>query len=182
MILVVSCSLNPQSRSRLLAEAAREGLAGRSERVEYIDLQDVPLPLCDGGAAYADANAMRLVALGEAADGILIATPVYNFSVSATTKNLVELTGRSWAGKPVGMLLAAGGVGSYMSGMGLANSLMLDFRCLIIPRFVYAGPRAFEDNKIVDPAVWGRIDELVGELLRVSRALRIGTGSGGEGG
>lgn len=172
MILVISCSLNPASRSRLLAQAAREMIAERGETTEFVDLQDVPLPFCDGNVAYGDANAVRMIALVEAADAILVATPVYNFSVSATTKNLVELTGRAWTGKPVGMLLAAGGVGSYMSGMGLANSLMLDFRCLVIPRFVYAEPGAFADRRIEDPAVIGRIDELVGELVRVTRALR----------
>ena len=172
MILVISCSLNPKSRSRLLAQAARDAFAERSESVEFVDLQEFSLPFCDGNVAYGDPNAVRLSALGEAADAVLIATPVYNFSVSAATKNLVELTGGSWAGKPVGMLLAAGGPGSYMSGMGLANSLMLDFRCLVIPRFVYAGPKAFADNRIVDPAVIGRIDELVAELARVARALR----------
>lgn len=172
MILVISCSLNPESRSRLLAQAAREMFADRKEEVDFVDLQDVPLPFCDGNLAYGDANAVRLVERGEAADAVLVATPVYNYSVSATTKNLVELAGRAWTGKPVGMLLAAGGVGSYMSGMGLANSLMLDFHCLVIPRFVYADPRAFADRQIDDPEVIGRIDELVTELLRVTRALR----------
>jgi FMN reductase len=37
--------------------------------------------------------------------------------------------------KVVGFLCAAGGKSSYMSVMRLANSLMLDFRCLIIPHF-----------------------------------------------
>jgi FMN reductase len=34
-----------------------------------------------------------------------------------------------------------------MSIMGLANSLMLDFRCLIIPRFVYAKGDDFSATK-----------------------------------
>ena len=41
--------------------------------------------------------------------------------------NLVELTGRLWENKVVGFLCSAGGPGSYMSIMGLANSLMLDY-------------------------------------------------------
>lgn len=172
MILVISCSLSPTSRSRMLAQSARDSLADLSEPTEFIDLQKHTLPFCDGSTAYQHPHAIELNQLGQDADAILLATPVYNFSVSATTKNLVELTGRSWANKPVGMLLAAGGHGSYMAGMGLANSLMLDFRCLVIPRFVYAGPSAFQDDQIADPGVHTRIVELAHELLRVSRALQ----------
>ena len=35
---------------------------------------------------------------------------------------------------------------SYMSVMAYANSLMLDFRCVIIPRFVYATGSAFAEG------------------------------------
>ena len=69
---------------------------------------------------------------------ILLATPIYNYDVSAAAKNMVELTGSAWRDKTVGFICAAGGTSSYMSVMGLANSLMLDFRCIILPRFVYA--------------------------------------------
>lgn len=172
MILLYSCSLNPESRSRVLAEAARARFVDLNEPVEYVDLRDSPLPMCDGGAAYGDENARRLSELGKQADAIVLAAPVYNFGVSASTKNLVELTGRSWTGKVVGMLLAAGGQGSYMSGMGLANSLMLDFRCLVIPRFVYADGDAFDHDRISDADIDRRVAELASEVTRVSRALR----------
>jgi hypothetical protein len=45
--------------------------------------------------------------------------------------------------------------------MGLANSLMLDFRCMIIPRFVYAIGRDFTDHELVSTEVKDRIRELV---------------------
>ncbi len=172
MILLVSCSLNPDSRSRVLARAAFDRLAETGEPVEFVDLQELPLPLCDGATAYADPNAVRLADLGTRADGIVLATPVYNYGVSAATKNLVELTGRSWTGKVVGLVLAAGGPGSYMAGMGLANSLMLDFRCLIVPRFVYVDGDAFDGDAVTDPDVDRRVAELAREVVRVSRALR----------
>src|SRR5688572_22897462 len=80
MILLISCSLNPESRSRLLARAAHSRLVEGDEPVEFVDLQNVPLPLCDGGATYGDANARRLSELGSQADAILLAAPVYNYS------------------------------------------------------------------------------------------------------
>lgn len=171
MYLVFSCSLNPGSRSHGLAERAVTRLQARDVAAELIDLRQEPLPLCDGNAAFSDVAVQQLGQRIANARGVLIASPVYNFDVSAATKNLVELTGKAWTGKVVGMLLAAGGAASYMSALGLANSLMLDFRCLILPRFVYAAAPQFEGADLADPDAIARIDELAGELVRVGDAL-----------
>ena len=55
-----------------------------------------------------------------------------------------------------------------MSIMSLANSLMLDFRCLIIPRFVYTDGAAFKDGTISDAEVTNRIEELVKSSLSLA--------------
>jgi len=73
--------------------------------------------------------------------------------------------------KTFGFLCAAGGRNSYMSIMSLANSLMLDFRCYIIPKFVFATKNDFEEGKIVNSEIKSRIKELGSELIRVSGAL-----------
>ena len=50
-----------------------------------------------------------------------------------------------------------------MAIMPLANSLMLDFRCLIVPRFVYATKAAFSDGDLADPPITARLasDDMV---------------------
>ena len=68
-------------------------------------------------------------------------------------------------------MCAAGGRNSYMSVMSLANSLMMDFRCYIIPKFVYATKHDFDDEKISNSDIKERIKELGTELVRVSKAL-----------
>jgi FMN reductase len=92
--------------------------------------------------------------------------------VAAAAKNMVELTGSAWEDKVVGFLCAAGGMGSYMSVMSFANSLMLDFRCLIIPRFVYATGDSFDGDKLTDTKVVKRIEQVVAELVRVTKGVR----------
>lgn len=171
-LLVISCSLNPDSRSRMMARHALATLAERNAEAELLDLQDWPLPLCDGSAAYDDPQVATLTEKISAADGVLLAVPVYNFDVNAAAKNLVELTDKAWQDQIVGFLLAAGGQSSYMSVMGFANSLMLDFRCLILPRFVYATKQAFDAERVTEPLVSARIDELVERLIVISSALR----------
>lgn len=172
MFLVLSASLNPGSRSRILASAARSQLETLQRETSWFDLAETPLPFCDGATAYGDPNVIELGNRIEAADGILIASPVYNYDVNAAIKNAVELTGKKWTGKVVSMMLAAGGSGSYMSGMGLANSLMLDFRCHIVPRFVYATGESFEGNELADENIQARVDGLVSETLHLADALK----------
>jgi FMN reductase len=139
---------------------------------EWLDISEMGLPLCDADACYTQPAAQNLSKAVEKADGILIATPVYNYDVSAAAKNMVELTGSAWEDKVVGFLCAAGGMNSYMSVMAFANSLMLDFRTVIIPRFVYATGRAFEGDQLKDDKIGERIGEVAGELIRFTEALR----------
>ena len=171
MHLVISCSLKPASRSRILARRAHECLEAAGQAAQFIDLVDHPLPLCDGHTSYNAEHVAELEALIRQAKGVLIGTPVYNYDASAATKNLIELTGQAWTNKVVGFLCAAGGSGSYMSMMGLANSLMLDFRCLVIPRFVYATKEAFTEGRVSDSQVDDRIQELTDTLTRLSKAM-----------
>ena len=170
--LVVSTSGNPESNSRRMGRLAFAHLQKAKVDCVWLDISELGLPLCDADKCYTQPSAQKLSKAIEAADGILIATPVYNYDVAATAKNMVELTGSSWEDKVVGFLCAAGGMNSYMSVMAFANSLMLDFRCVIIPRFVYATGHAFDGEDLKDTKVGERIEEVAGELMRFTEALR----------
>jgi FMN reductase len=170
--LVVSTSGNPDSNSRRIGRIAFGNLEKAKVQCEWLDISELGLPLCDADACYMKPGSQKVSKAIEAADGILLATPVYNYDVAAAAKNLVELTGSAWEDKVVGFLCAAGGMNSYMSVMSFANSLMLDFRSIIIPRFVYATGRAFEGDELKDKEVGERIAELTAELVRFTEALR----------
>ena len=170
--LVVSTSGNPDSNSRRMGRIALEHLQKAKVTCSWLDISELELPLCDADTCYTQPAAQKLSTSIEAADAILVATPVYNYDVSAAAKNMVELTGSSWENKIVGFLCAAGGMSSYMSVMAFANSLMLDFRCVIIPRFVYATGDAFDGDELKDKKVGQRIKELADEVVRFGQALR----------
>ena len=172
MILIISSSLSSDSNSRLLAVETQRVLRADGHAAALLDLREYPLPLCDGGAAYADANVARVNEQLHAADAIVIATPIYNYDATGAIKNLIELTGDAWENKVVGFLCAAGGMSSYMSIMALANSLMLDFRSVIVPRFVYATGAAFAEGRIADSSVRERVAELAALTVRLSGALK----------
>ncbi|MFW5652743.1 MAG: NADPH-dependent FMN reductase [Planctomycetota bacterium] len=199
---VLSSSHHPDSRSRRLARLAFARLLAHDARVRYVDLAERNLPLCDGSTCYGHPEAARLRDDLTDVDGMIIATPIYNYSGNAVLKNAIELTGRNvWSERIVGFLCAAGGGSSYMSIMGLANSLMLDFRTVDVPRFVYAqqheveppetGLTAGKEGMVrsalnatspdaddaaltagVKPEIVERIDGLVEDVMRFTAALR----------
>jgi len=171
-LTVVSCNLKPASRSHRLSEALVRAITAEGATCEHLDLATVVLPLCDGGPCYNDPEVKRVTALLAASDGIALCTPIYNYDASAATKNLVELTGSAWEDKVAGFLCMAGGKFSYMSILGLANSLMLDFRTIVVPRFVYATGDDFTGGEITNPEITRRIAQLGSAMVRLCRATR----------
>lgn len=172
-LLIFSCSLNPASRGTQLAELALADWRAAGHAAEHVALTALGLPVCDGDEAYGHPAVGQARERVAQAQGIILAVPVYNYGVNAAAKNLIELTGRAWTGKVVGFLCAAGGANSYMSVMGLANSLMLDFRCVVVPRFVYATERDFEDEQLAaDGEVRRRVRTLTQDVAAFAGALQ----------
>ena len=165
--LVFATSLRPGSHSRLLAEQLVRDYEKLGAVAEMLCLRENPLPICDGDAAYDDLRVAPITEKIRAARVVVIATPIYNYDANAAAKNLVELTGGAWEDKIVGFLCAAGGPLSYMSVIGLANSLMLDFRCVILPRFVYATDEHFGPDGITDTGIVARIRDLAAAAMRL---------------
>ncbi len=170
-VVILSCSLNPTSKSHKLALAAQAFLRDRPVPVELVDLAEHDLPLCGGAGSFDHPSVKTLAAVIDAAGAILVSSPVYNYDLNAAAKNLMELTGSSWADKPVGFLCAAGGTRSYMSPIGFATSLMFDFRCLIIPRFVYCTKEDFTEAGEPGPAIRQRVEQLATAAVDLARAL-----------
>lgn len=169
--LTISCSLNPNSRSRILAQNAHQRLQTTEPEATWLDLTEIELPMCDGAACYQVPAVQQVSRMIAEAQGILVAVPIYNFDVNAAAKNLVELTGEGWEDKVVGFLCAAGAMNSYMSVMSFANSLMFDFRSVIVPRFVYADKSAFTGDTLTEPNIIHRVNELTDTLVRFTTAL-----------
>lgn len=175
-IVIISSSLTNESNSLILAKYAHKYLNEKTNiEVRLINLQDHPLPLCCPDDAEMNKNVIWLEKIISAADILIFSTPIYNYDVNAALKNLLDLTGKAWNEKLIGMMCSAGGKNSYMAVMGFATSLMLNFRCIIIPRFVYASDEAFDDvkNEISSNKIINRIKELCETTLRLGKALKM---------
>ena len=169
--LVISTGLRNKGNSWAMGNHLCSWLESNEQQTELLALRNYDIPICDG-KTYLEHPTTKLFCYNfKSADGLVISTPVYNYDANAAAKNFIELTGKAWENKTVGFLCAAGGEKSYMSIMSLANSLMLDFRCIIIPRFVYASGGVFNDGAIIDDGVKQRIDELAAEMIRFTTSL-----------
>jgi FMN reductase len=137
-VLIVATSLDPDSRSQALARELQAIATAKGITAELLDLRQMPLPLAGSAASWEDPNTKAVKALLQQYKRFVFAVPIYNYDVNAAAKNLLELAGKSLAGGVVGLVCAAGGKSSYMAPLGFINSLMLDFRVWVAPRYVYA--------------------------------------------
>src|SRR3954464_2553547 len=96
-ILVLSCSLDPASRSSVLAKESTRVLKTLGAEVTEMDLRNHNLPICDGQSCDADLIGPLRRAI-QTADAIVMAVPVYNYDANAAAKNLIEWTGKTWEG------------------------------------------------------------------------------------
>ena len=173
-IVIISCSLHPKSRSYIMAQDIATHFKKNGVEAPIIDLREYELGMYDT-ETHQQEPALSLRKTIDAANAVIMAVPIYNYDVNAAAKNIIELTGNAWKHKLVGFLCAAGGKSSYMSVMGLANSLMLDFRCIIIPRIVYATGDDFGDDR--EPTMFVRsekIRERIEEMAETTLSLLPG--------
>ncbi len=102
-ILAFAGSARKESWNKKLVRAAAEGARKAGLEVTVIDLADYPLPIMDEDLEAREglpANAKKLKELFLAHQGLLIASPEYNSSVTALLKNTIDWVSRPVPGEP----------------------------------------------------------------------------------
>lgn len=165
--IIISSHLRPQNKCQLAAERMQCELITVGLPASILDLAETPLPPCDGGPCYQDPRVHVVTRRIADAPVILLVSPIYNYDFNSGAKNLLELTGKSWEDKVVGFVAVAGGQASYMAPLAFAGSLLLDQRCLVVPRYVYLTGQDFPNNALPDTGpVAERLAALARELAR----------------
>lgn len=143
---ILNTNLTPGGKPATLAETLASLFADAGHAVAPIHLGALDLPACDGHLCYQNAATISLTETLAAVDAILLVSPIYNYDLNAAAKNLIELTGNSWRGKAVGLVCLAGAHRSYLAPLAFLNSLTMDYRCLVSPRYVYVTRADFENG------------------------------------
>jgi chromate reductase len=99
-ILAFAGSARERSYNKMLVRIAAAGARRAGAEVTVADLRDFPMPIYDGDLESRDgipANALKFRHLMMAHQGLLIASPEYNSSISPLLKNTID-----WISRPVG--------------------------------------------------------------------------------
>jgi FMN reductase len=116
-----------------------------------------------------DSSGEAIVRRIEAADVLVVGTPVYRGSYTGALKHLFDLVDhRALAGKRV--VLAATG-GSRLHGLVIEHQLRPlfgFFGALTAPTTIYGAPEDFDGAQITSAELWGRIDRAAEEAVALS--------------
>lgn len=97
-ILAFGGALRRGSFNQKVAAIAAEGAREAGAEVTLIALRDFPMPLFDGDLEEESGlpeNAKKLKALFKEHDGLIIASPEYNSSITAALKNAIDWVSRT---------------------------------------------------------------------------------------
>jgi chromate reductase len=185
-ILALAGSTRAGSYNRHLLAAAVRGAAAAGAEVTLIDLRDYALPLYDGDLEAREglpAAAQALKDLLLAHQGLLIAAPENNGSISAVLKNAIDWASRpavrgnglaGFRGKVVALMSASTGRWGGVRGLAHVRSILGIVGCLVLADQVTISnaAKAFtEDGELTDPKEKERAEALGATLARTVARL-----------
>ncbi len=147
-ILAFAGSLRRDSWNKRILKIAVEGARAASAEVTELDLRDVPMPIYDGDLEEAEgipANAKKFKELMKSHQGLLIASPEYNSSISSALKNAIDWASRAeqgekplacFEGKVAGLISASPGALGGLRGLVTVRSILGNIKVLVIPEQV----------------------------------------------
>jgi NAD(P)H-dependent FMN reductase len=181
-ILAFGGSLRRDSFNQKLATVAAEGAREAGAEVTVIALRDYPLPLFDADLEEAEGmpeNAKALKELFAAHDGLLIASPEYNSSISAALKNALDWVSRTetedepslsaLSGKTAVMFAASpGGLGG-LRGLVHLRAILGNIGITVLPDQIAVGSahQAIKsDGTLADSTQHARVKQLGATLAK----------------
>ena len=188
-ILAFAGSTRTDSLNKKLARAALEGAAEAGAETTFIDLRDYPLPLFDEDLEAAEGlpeNAARLRELFLSHDGLLIASPEYNGSLSAVLKNTIDWLSRRQGDEAplvcfrekVALLVAAspGGLGG-LRGLRHLNTILHGLQVIVLPeqKAIPAAHKVIGAEGITDESVVADVKRLGARLAEMTTRIHGAT-------
>jgi chromate reductase, NAD(P)H dehydrogenase (quinone) len=179
-ILAFSGSARQASFNQRLAEYAADVAAGFGAEVTLINLRDFPMPLMNQDLereSGVPAEALRLKQLLREHDGLLIAAPEYNSSVTPLLKNALDWVSRrvgeeppmaAYRNKTAALLSASPGRLGGLRGLMHLRPILNNLGVLVLPGQVSvasAGDAFNAEGELVDAYHVKSVAELVERLV-----------------
>ena len=178
-IVCISSSLSPHSKSERLGRLCIERLQKGGVDASFVSLKEKRLPSFDEATIYETDAYRELYDITAQADGLIFASPVYNWAICAELKRYVECVGSTppdksrrgaFFDKIVTFVSSAGLPHSYMAFGPFALSMMMDFKCIINPYTVYAHGSDWQDEVLSEDCS-GRIEKAMAVMIELTGLL-----------
>lgn len=159
-ILCFAGSLRTDSLNKKLVKVAMAGAAKAGADTTFVDLKDYPMPIYDGDIESSQGipeNAKKLKQLLKQHQGLLLACPEYNSSITAALKNAIDWCSRPetgerslecFTGKVAGLLAASPGGFGGLRGLVTVRSILGNIGVVVLPEqvAVAAADKAFDQS------------------------------------
>lgn len=186
-ILAFAGSTRTESYNKRLVKIAANGARTAGAEVTYLDLRDLSLPLYDQDLEAQQGipeNALRLKELMRNSDGLLIASPEYNSSITAVLKNAIDWASRPLEGEPplacftdkvAAIMSASPGALGGLRGLVHLRSILGNIKVLVIPdqiAIVKAHEAFGADNSLKDPQQQQAVEGLGAKVAQIVAKLK----------
>ncbi len=181
-LLAFAASLRTASLNRKLVRAAVEVVRQRGATVDVADFREFDMPLYDGDVQARDgipAGALEFQRRLEPADGLLLASPEYNYSMPGTLKNAIDWISRirpnPLRGRSAFLLSTSTGLIGGNRGLWALRVPLESLGMLVYPEMfsLAQGDKAFDaEGSLSDPAARERLEKMLAGYLELVEKLR----------
>lgn len=185
-ILAFAGSARKGSFNKMLVKIAVRGAEATGAKVTYVDLRDFELPVYDADLEAAEGlpeNALRFKSLLEEHDGLLIASPENNSTISALLKNVFDWASRRLPGEPAyagfdgkvaAILAASPGALGGVRGLIHLRAVLETMRVMVLPdqkTVPKAADAFFADGTLKDKTSHEAVERIGATLARIIAKL-----------
>lgn len=179
-IVAIAGSLRSGSLNKQLVTVAAEASRSAGAEVAVVDLRELSLPLFDQDLEDASGlpeGAKKLKMLLRDSQGLLIASPEYNGSVTAALKNAIDWASRAdsedepplvaFRGKAAALMSASPGALGGLRGLVHLRAILGNIGMHVLPDQVAipAAHEAFADGRLKDDHKAGQVSALAVALV-----------------
>ena len=184
--LAFAGSTRRDSWNKKLIRVAVRGAEAAGAEVALVDLADYSMPLYDGDLENKQGipdNATKLKRLMLDHQGLLLACPEYNSSISGVLKNTIDWASRQadgekplacFRGKVVSLMSASPGALGGLRGLVHVRAILGNLGCMVLPEqvAVMSAHQAFDDDgDLKDEARRSQVESLGSGLADVLTKL-----------
>lgn len=172
-ITAVLGSVTPPGRLRRALSETLERVDPAAARTELIDLADVRIAVADGRPPedLGDDTASVVAAI-DAADAVVLATPIYRGSLTGALKNLLDhVPVPALRDTPVAIVSMGGSDHHFLGADRHLRDVLAFFGALALPTAVYLNARDFADGVPTERAA-SELDAVLASAIVLGRERR----------